>query len=158
MKKAEIIKAMAARKGGQFFTLNVKRQAKKLKAYNEENLEKQSMITCQLASYARRQPVMSAIQAGVRDTPKTPQWVQKVEKIGELTFWQHSNGQEYLAAPMISSHKVAWLENGVITDLAHIKNKLQKVETTKKPSKAELAQKGQVRFVAVKLENILDIA
>lgn len=157
MNKQDIIKALETRKRGQFFSLNVKRPAKALKKYVDESLEKKSVFTCQLASYAKRKPVIHAVNEAVREAPKTPSWVVRVEKIGNLTFWHHANGQQYLAAPVISSQQTQWLQDGKKTPLALIAHKLQASEKKQKATKEELAEKGQAQFMAVKLENIINI-
>ena len=157
MKQKDIIQALATRKGGQFVSLTVNRPAKARVEFKALDLRKRSNMTLQLASYGKRSPVAAAVLEGVRQSPETPAWVDRVEKVGSVRFW-HKGEQVYLAAPVVKTGKAEWLDKGEVVEQSVISSMLLGSETKEKPSKESLAEKGQVRFVAVKVENIESIA
>lgn len=160
MEKQEIMSVIAGRQAGTMFSIVVDRPAKLRAAFKAENIRKRSSYALQLASYANRAPVKNAVATKDRAAPQTPAWVEAVEKSKNgLTFWKHSNGQEYLALPVFGEKvKSHWTENGEKVDVATIAAKLLGSETKPRPAKVEVEAEGWAQFNAIKLENIASIA
>jgi len=156
MNQESIISALATRQAGQLFHVSMRRPCKTRKGVTA-NITKASKFTCQLSSYARRGPVREAVESGDREAPQTPSWVVKSEERNGLRFWYHANGQAYLAAPVVNLGAVEFERDGKPATLSDLASELLASELKEKDSKEELAARGQVRFVAVKLENILEV-
>jgi hypothetical protein len=149
MDKNSIIEKLGARHAGAFVTVNVKKTLGKGDVYaklaNEAGkIEKLTSFQVKLHAYATRKDIREAIEAGERETPTLPAFVDTVEKLeNHLTFWHGKNGQVYLALPSANTEaKTKFFRNG------------------KEVSKEEIAHflcaksGDKPKFYAPKLENI----
>jgi hypothetical protein len=155
MTKESIAIALSARKAGQFFHVSMIRPGKVRKGVSSK-IEKASKFTCQFSEYSRRAPVREAVESGDRLAPELPRHVDAVEYIDGVKFWR-SGEQYYLPAPVVQTGESEWMLDGQAVPVSEISALLLASELYQKPSKEETEAKGQVRFVAVKVENILSI-
>ena len=160
MHKRAIIEALEGKKKGGFYTVETQRPAKMRKGVTL-NIEKHSTVQGMLADYANRAAVKLAVQDGTRDEPELPTWVEKVEKLGAneaVKFWIGKEGQVYLPVTLTGNQPQSeWLLDGKKVDVEEIREYLLASEFPKRTDKDELADKGQVPFMAVKIENIVSV-
>lgn len=152
-----IAQALESKKAGQFFTIKMRRPAKTFKGVTEV-VEKETEMQGILCDYANRGPVKAAIASGERDEPETPSWVTNVYKIGNVKFWESAKGETYLCVPTTgNTPKVQWYLEGQPVDKADVQHLLLASENPKPQDKAEMAEKGQAAFNAIKVDNILEV-
>lgn len=158
MEKHAILEAVAKRKKGTFIRLVVNRPAEILKKAAGEagEIRKRTAYSLQLASYANRTPVKSAVESGEREAPKTPSWVVKVETLENgLRFWHHANGQVYLALPVFGDKgkaRVQWIRNGEKVEKKEIEPFLTAKEKTIRPSKPGTEERGKLNLMQLNLK------
>jgi hypothetical protein len=153
MQKENIIEKLGARHAGAFVTVNVKKTLGKGDIYAKlaseaGKIEKLTTFQVKLHSYATRKDIREAVEAGERDAPELPSFVESVEKLpNHLTFWKGKNGTDYLALPSGNTEaKTKFFRNG------------------KEVSKEEIAHflcaknGDKPKFYAPKLENIESVA
>ncbi len=149
MEKENIIEKVGKRQAGGFVRVIVKKQADILKKFQNEAgaIEKESRFTVQLCAYANKKDIRESIEAGERDMPVLPAFVEKVEKMQNgLAFWIGKNGQVYLALPTVNTKaESSFFRNGEKVEKNAIAHFL-KAQSDNKPA-----------FVTVKLENIAEI-
>lgn len=153
----EIATILSAKRGGSFFTVQTARPAKVRKGV-EAVIVKTSVMQGMIADYANRKAVREAIEAGDRDAPEMPSWAEAVE-IGGVRFWRNlKSGAHYLPV-VLSGNKARseWTMDGQAVSVDDIRELLLASETAPKPSKDDLADKGQVPFIAVGVDNITAI-
>jgi hypothetical protein len=157
MTREEIIKAVAHNKGGMF-TVQVDRPAKLKKAFENTDLRVHSSMQLQKAGYGRIKAVREAVESGEREAPQLPKWINPATVRVEhgLRFGQHWNGTEYLMQPLFDGNKTTkfFVLNGEKIQLDYIKDMVLSDEYREKPSKQDLAKKGQAPCVSIKLTNI----
>ena len=153
----EIASILSAKHGGSFYTLNTARPAKVRKGV-ESAIVKHSVLQGMMADYSARKAVREAVQSGDRDAPEMPAWAESVE-IGGVRFWRNvKTGAHYLPVVLSgNSSRSEWTMDGKAVTLDDIRELLLASETAPKPDKAELADRGQVPFIAVGVDNITAI-
>jgi len=159
MTAQQIIEAVGNRKRGTSARIIVNREAKIYKKLAGEagEIRKRSVYNLQLASYGNRAPVKQAVEAGEREAPQLPVWVEKTEQFGPVNFWIGKNGQVYLALPTFGDKSkaiVQWTRDGKKVNKMEIARFLTAAETPAILTAEEMAERGQVGFNAIKLENI----
>lgn len=153
MTKDSIIEKLGARHAGAFVTVNVKKTLGKGDVYAKlaseaGTIEKLTSFQVKLHPYETRKDIREAIEAGEREKPSLPVFVESVEKLkNHLTFWHGKNGQVYLALPSGNTEtKTKFFRNG------------------KEVSREEIARflcaksGDRPKFYAPKLENIESVA
>ena len=149
--------AKAAIVKGQCFTLRMERQAKLKKAFKGADLKVRSTYSCQRAEYGNKEVVRRAVQNGLRHAPKLPEWAQRFEVEG-VTFWRHKqNKTEYFPFPLFGDKKQQWLLNGQEVNREDVRHMVLASELAERPTKEDLADKGQAPFRTPKVKNILSI-
>jgi hypothetical protein len=158
MERKAIVEALANKKPGQFFSVEIRRAAKVLKGVTED-IEKLTKMTGQLCDYSARGPVKTAIAEGTRDAPELPSHIASSFREGNVKFWEGKNGKIYLPMPLSGNHStVVWFLNGVEVPYDDVEGYLLAADKPKKrPDAAELAEKGQVAFAGVDIDNIVAV-
>jgi hypothetical protein len=158
-----IAEALSNKNRGSFYSLLMQRPAKMLKGITL-NIEKRTQMTGQLCDYSVRAAVKNAVADGLRDAPELPSHIEKSFVEGNVRFWQGKDkneipGKIYLPMPLAGSKSnVTWLLDGVVVSYDDVSQYLLAADKPrKKQDKEELAEKGQVPFVAVDIENILQV-
>ena len=159
-----IANALANRNKGCFFTVYINRPAELRGGVGNVNIRKASRVQGMLADYANRAPVKEAVAEGERDAPKLPKWVANVFHIGNVKFWRGNcgpngePGQEYLPVCVVGNNTTSeWLLNGAVVDESEIAPYLAGKELTKPRSKQTAEESGQAIFIAIKLQNVVEI-
>jgi hypothetical protein len=154
----EISDALETRKGGQFVTVFISRPAHLRAAFAHMNIRKISRVQLQLADYANRAPVKEAVENGTREAPVLPKHISHVETIGNVRFWIGFNGKTYLPYPVIPGNTTTeYTMNGKVVTADVIKSYCLASEFPNRPSVEALAERGQVPFIGVTVENVMDI-
>jgi len=154
MNAAQIAEEISRKQKGQFFTLEVRRPAKTRKGV-EDKIEKLSIIQGQASvDYSKRKAVREAVEAEERAAPELPSWITESFLEGEVRFWRGKEGQEYLPVCTVGKQKNTWLKNGEKVDFEDIKDQVLAAEYPKKVDVEAMAEKGQVPFNGIKVENI----
>lgn len=157
MDAVSISQALEGRKQGSFFSITMKRLAKTLKGVTEV-VEKQTIMTGQLCDYSARAAVKNAVAEGERDAPELPSHISHSFTEGGVKFWQGKNGSVYLPMPLAGKSKVTWFLGGEQVDYSEVEPYLLASDKPKeRKDKDELAELGQVPFVGVNVENILEV-
>ena len=141
MKLTDIVKALSSKKKGTIFTYVIARPAKTRAKYDGDAITKTSVAQGMVGTdYANRKAVKEGVEDGIR-------------------FWRGKSGDIYLPVCATGNRsQTSWQIGGVDTTLDEIKDFLLGSEYAKKtPTKDDLAEKGQVPFLAVKIENIAEI-
>jgi hypothetical protein len=159
MNTQEISQALADKKNGTIFTFTTRRPAKIRKSAGDMNIEKVAVMQGMVGTqYADRKPVREAVANGERDEVELPSHIQESFQVGKTRFWRGNNGNEYLPVCITGNKsQVTWLLDGEEVDFDAIKEHLLASEYAKSPSKEELADKGQVPFIGITVDNILAI-
>lgn len=158
MTPLEISTALESRKGGQFVTVFISRPAHLRAAFKGMDIRKNSRVQVQLASYANRKAVKEAVEAGTRDAPELPSHISHVETIGNVRFWKGKNGKTYFPYPVIGGNTTSeYVQNGNVVDAESIRQFCLASEFPNRASVETLAERGQVPFIGVTVENIKDI-
>lgn len=145
------------KKLGQFFSVTMQRPAKTLKGVTEV-VEKRTTMMGQLCDYARRGAVVAAVKDGTRDEPELPSHISHSFNDGNVKFWAGNNGKTYLPVPLAGKSTVTWFLNGQEVDYAQVEPFLLAADKPKERKDAdELAESGQVPFVGIDIENILEV-
>lgn len=157
MRTAAIAEAISKKQKGQWMTLDIRRPAKVRKGV-EAAIEKLSTVQGMASvDYARRTAVLAAVEAGNREAPELPSWLEESFILEDVRFWRGKTGKECLPVCVTKHLNTTWLLNGVEVDFESIKSMLLASEYPKKVGKEELEQKGQVPFIGVGVENIAAI-
>jgi len=158
MDAVSISKALANRTQGSFFAITMKRLAKTLKGVTEV-IEKETIMTGQLCDYAKRAAVKNAVADGDREAPELPSHIESVFHVGGVKFWQGKSGKTYLPMPLAGNKsKVTWFLGGEPVEYSEVEQYLLASDKPKKAQdKDELAEKGQVPFVGIDIDNILEV-
>jgi hypothetical protein len=156
-----ISEALETRKGGQFVTVFISRPAH-LRAQWKGilDIQKHSRVQVQLASYANRKAVKEAVASGTRDAPELPKHISHVETIGNVRFWIGKNGKTYFPYPVIGGNTTSeYTKDGKPITVESLKAHCYCLasEFPNRPTVEALADKGQVPFIGVTVENIKDI-
>ena len=158
-----ISEVFATKPKGSIFQITVKRPCKCYKGITDV-VEKESHYQGQFTDYSRRAAVREAVEAGERDAPELPSYVEESFFVGDVRFWRGKEkdgkpGQEYFPMPVTGNKaKVTWYLNGESCNYDAVEAILTAADKIKEqPTKEELAGKGQVPFNAIKLENIVAI-
>ncbi len=156
MNISEIAKALNQKPKGTIFTYTIGRKAKTRKSYDGAEIIKKSVAQGMVGTdYANRKPVREAVENGERDAPELPSHIAETFTVDGIKFWRGSNGNVYFPVCATGNKpQTQWLIDGESVDLDEIKDFLLASEYAKSPSKEDLADKGQVPFVAVNIENI----
>lgn len=159
MNTQEISQALADKKNGTIFTFTTRRPAKIRKSAGDVNIEKVAVMQGMVGTqYADRKPVREAVANGERDEVELPSHIQESFQVGKTRFWRGNNGKEYLPVCITGNKsQVTWLLDGEEVEFDAIKDHLLASEYAKSPSKEELADKGQVPFIGITVDNILAI-
>jgi membrane carboxypeptidase/penicillin-binding protein PbpC len=157
MDAVSISKALEGRKTGAFFSIKMKRPAKLLAAFKNLVVDKESTMTGQL-DYSARAAVKNAVADGERAAPELPSHIKESFMVGNVKFWRGNTDKVYLPMPLSGAKpKVQWYLDGEPCDKADVEMYLQASEKSKPQDKEELADKGQVPFVGISVENILEV-
>lgn len=157
MDAVSISQALEGRKQGSFFSITMKRLAKTKKGVTEV-VEKQTIMTGQLCDYSARAAVKNAIAEGERDAPELPSHISHSFTEGGVKFWMGKNGSVYLPMPLAGKPKTTWFLGGEQVDYSEVEPYLLASDKPKeRKDKDELAEVGQVPFVGVNVENILEV-
>lgn len=152
-----IASLLNSKNAGQLFSITVRRAAKCFKG-TEDLVEKESKFQGQLCDYSARNAVKTAVEAGDRNAPELPSHILTGFKIGEVRFWRGKNGTDYLLIPINGNKaKVQWYLNGNPVAYSKVSEFLLASEKVTKKTKEELADKGQVPFVCVKVDNVTNV-
>lgn len=156
MKTQEISQALDAKQRGTIFTLVTRRPAKIRKSAGDMNIEKVAIMQGMVGTqYADRKPVREAVENGERDAVELPGHIRESFQVGKTRFWRGNNDNEYLPVCITGNKsQVTWLLDGEEVSFEEIKDHLLASEYAKSPSKDDLAEKGQVPFVGINVENI----
>lgn len=158
MNTATIAAEISKKQKGQFFTLEILREAKTRKGVGVEILKRSVCQGMASVDYARRTAVMAAVEAGNREAPQLPSWIEESFTSEEgVRFWRGKNGKEYLPVCITKHLNTVWIVNGQEVPFDTIKEFLLASEYPKKVDKEELEEKGQVPFIGVGVENIAAI-
>ena len=154
MTTEQIASILSAKRGGTFYTVTVNRPAKVRKGVSD-TIIKRSVMQGMMADYANRKAVREAVESGDRDAPEMPAWAESIE-INGVRFWRNRNsGAEYLPVCITGNNaRTTWFRNGAEVALEEIAEALLASEIKPRQDKDELADKGQVPFVAVTVGNI----
>ena len=155
----QIALALAAHKNTLTFTVTLRRDAKTYKG-TIDHIEKLSTVTGLFADYAELSPVVAGIEAGIRSEPELPKHIARSENIGGTRFWVGHNGKYYLPVCLADVPQVAavWFLNGHLVDRSQVENLLTAAERPTVKTTEELAEKGQARFIAILVENIVAVS
>lgn len=158
MDAVSISKALEGRQTGTFFSITMRRPAKTFKGVTEV-IEKMTIMTGQLCDYSARAAVKNAVADGERDAPELPSHISHSFKEGNVKFWQGNSGKIYLPMPLAGNKsKVTWFMGGEVVDYATVEPYLTSADRQKEhKTKEELAEVGQVPFVGIDIENILEV-
>jgi len=158
MDAVSISKALEGRKQGSFFSITMRRPAKTLKGVTEV-VEKQTVMTGQLCDYSARAAVKNAVAEGEREAPELPSHISHSFTEGGVKFWMGKNGSVYLPMPLAGNKsKVTWFLGGEPVEYAEVESFLLASDKPKeRKDKDELAELGQVPFVGINVENILEV-
>ena len=158
MDAVSISKALETRKTGSFFSLTMKRPAKTLKGVTEV-IEKETVMTGQLCDYSARAAVKNAVAEGSRDEVELPSHISHSFKEGNVKFWAGKNGKTYLPMPLAGNKsKVTWYLGGEPVEYSEVEPYLLASDKPKeRKDRDELAELGQVPFVGIDIENILEV-
>ena len=75
-----------------------------------------------------------------------------------VKFWAGKNGKTYLPVPLAGKSTVTWFLNGNEVEYAQVESFLLASDKPKERKDAEeLAENGQVPFVGIDTENILEV-
>lgn len=151
----QIAEALANTRKGQFFSVTIQRPAKVFKGVTD-TIVKTTTVTAQNADYAARAAVREAVESGDREAPVLPSFVTNVVVIDGVKFWEGKNGF-YLPVPVTNHGNPVWTRNGVEVKKEDISDLLLASEKSEPVSKDDLADKGQVPFIAVNVDNIIAI-
>jgi membrane carboxypeptidase/penicillin-binding protein PbpC len=159
MQVNEIVQALSSKNKGAFFSVTILKNCATLKSATEV-VEKETRMTVQFCDYSARAAVKNAVEDGTREAPELPSHIEKTFTEGNVKFWQGRNGTIYMPLPLAGSKSTAhWYLNGEEVPYKEVEPYLLASEKPKvKKDKEELAEKGQVPFVAPKIENIIRIA
>ena len=159
MNTKEISQALADKKNGTIFTFTTRRPAKIRKSAGDMNIEKMAVMQGMVGTqYADRKPVREAVANGEREEVELPSHIAETFNVDGTRFWRGNNGKEYLPVCITGNKsQVTWLLDGAEVDFDAIKEHLLASEYAKSPSKEELADKGQVPFIGIAVDNILAI-
>lgn len=150
----EIATILSAKSAGTFYTLVTRRPAKVRKGVADD-IVKVSTLQGMLTDYARRKAVREAVASGERDAPELPKHIAESFELNGVRFWRGHNGREYLPVPLTgNAARSRWERNGAEVTLDEIRDLLLASETAARPDKDELADKGQVPFIAIGVENV----
>jgi hypothetical protein len=158
MDAASIAKALENKKAGSFFSVKMRKLAKTFKGVAEV-VEKESIMTGQLCDYSARFAVKNAVAEGERDAPELPSHIKNSFTVGSVRFWQGKNGSVYLPMPLAGNKtKVQWYLGGNPVEYSEVEPLLTSADKPKeRKDRDELAEIGQVPFVGINVENILEI-
>lgn len=158
MDATSIAKALENRKPGSFFSVKMRKVAKTFKGVTEV-VEKESTMTGQLCDYSARAAVKNAVNEGERDAPELPSHIENSFMEGSVKFWQGKTGTVYLPMPLAGNKtKVQWYLGGNPVEYAEVEPYLTSADKPKeRKDKDELAEIGQVPFVGINIENILEV-
>lgn len=150
----QIAQTLSQRGAGEIFTVEMIRPAKVRKGVSQD-IKKHSVFQGQHCDYANRSPVREAIEAGVRDEPQLPGHIAYSFQEDGVRFWQGKNGEVYLPVVIFDGHnKTTWYSNGAEVAKSDIAMYLLASENSKPKDNTD---KGQVPFVGINVQNILDI-
>ena len=154
MHETTIAQALENRQRGGFFTLYVDRPANTRKGVTQD-IRKQSVLQGQLCDYANKKIVREAVEDGIRDTPVLPSYVKEQFVLQNVSFWRGNNGQVYLPVPLVGNKpQVTWIMDGVEVAKEDIAPLLLASELRESQPNEEA---GQVAFVGIKVENIVEV-
>lgn len=159
MDAVSISKALEGRPRGGFFSLTMKVVAQTYKTVTQV-IEKETVMTGQLCDYSVRAPVKDAVAEGERDAPELPKHISHAFMQGSVKFWMGNNGTVYFPMPLVNNakKKVTWFLEGEPVEYAEVEPYLMAASKPKKhKTNDELAELGQVAFVAIKVENIQEV-
>lgn len=153
-----IAKTLEGRKAGSFFSVKMRKVAKTFKGVTEV-VEKESVMTGQLCDYSARFAVKNAVAEGERDAPELPSHIENSFMEGSVKFWQGKTGAVYLPMPLTGNKtRVQWYLGGNPVEYAEVEPFLTSADKPKeRKDKDELAEIGQVPFVGINIENILEV-
>jgi hypothetical protein len=156
----EIVQALSSKKKGTIFTYVIARPAKTRAKYVGDAITKTSVAQGMVGTdYANRKAVKEGVEDGIRDEVELPSHIVESFIMDGIRFWRGKSGDIYLPVCATGNRsQTSWQIGGVDTTLDEIKDVLLSSEYAKKtPTKDDLAEKGQVPFLAVKIENIAEI-
>lgn len=153
MTHQDIITKLETIKAGTFFTLDMERPVKMRAIHKLENITKRSTMQAQACDYARRAEVARAVAEGERADPETPEWVERVERVGACRVWVKGE-KHYLAMPTGGNRaqSVYLSATGEQVSRDVIAEKALASETKKQEPKP-----GQVAFKAISFSSITAI-
>ena len=153
----EIADILKLKPKGGFYTLKTKRPAKTFKGTTFA-VDKESVFQGILCDYAARGPVKTAIASGDRNDPELPSYIKESIFVDGIRFWSGNNGETYLPVSISGNHaRVQWYLDNKPCNKSDVELVLMASEKTEKPSKEDLADKGQVPFAAINIKNILEV-
>lgn len=156
MLQTQIAQTLSKKRAGSIFTLVIQREAKTFKG--SPRIEKVTKMQGMLCDYANRTPVKEGVASGIRGEVELPSHIEKSVFVEGVRFWQGSKGQIYLPVTVSGNkQEVIWLLEGRPVQKSEIEQYLLSSEKQVKPDKEELAEKGQVPFVSVKIENVIEV-
>lgn len=156
MTTKQIAEVLANTRKGMFFSVTVRRAAKTFKGVTA-HIVKTTTMTCQNADYAARKAVREAVEAGEREAPVLPSYVTEVFTEGGVKFWRGKNGSVYFPVPVTNAGTPTWEMDGAQVQKCDIEHLLLASEKSAPADKEDLADKGQVPFIGVNIDNIIAI-
>lgn len=155
----QIAQALSQKPKGTIFTYRIERKAKTRKSYDGGTITKTSIAQGMVGTdYANRKPVREAVENGERDAPELPSHIEEAFITDGIRFWRGKNGEIYFPVCATGNKsKTSWAIDGEEVSLDEIKDYLLSSELPKEVNKDDLADKGQVPFIAVNINNIAAI-
>lgn len=165
MTKEQVIAALEARQKNAFCTIRISRPAKLRAAHKHLDLRRVSEIQFQSkGEYGNKKIVRDAIEAGIRDEPKLPLYVASVEKVKQIKFWHHTNGNVSLPQPQGGNGTLwaRWELDGQPVSDESVDTLLTAEDTIagrarKSEALRAAAALGQAPHNTINLENIVEI-
>lgn len=116
-----------------------------------------SLIVFKASEYSDMKTVKNAVENNEREAVKEPDWRETVH-INGCPFKRHkTKGTLYLGFPVFSFGKAVYTLDGEQVTKESLREFFQPSAFAEKPSKEQLADKGQVEYRSPKLENIVSV-